>query len=107
MVIAYFNFTTVEEMEREHKQRILDIEKQWEATLAEKEKIYEKRLEKREGNDAKVKQLEEELREKESQLQIKRGEVKRILIQYSDLKNEKVRCETKLGECLPSNSCLR
>ena len=85
-------------MEKEHKQRILDMEKQWAATLAEKEKIYEAQLEKREANGAKVKQLEEELREKESQFQIKKGEVKRILIQYSDLKNEKVRCETKLGE---------
>ena len=84
-------------METEHKQRVIDTERQWNVALAEKDRIYENQVKKTEANEFVIRRLEEKLRQKEVQFDIKKGEIKRVLLQYSDLKNEKVKCEKKIG----------
>ena len=87
-------------MKNDHKQSIIDIENKWEEKLVEKEKFYEKQLKKKEANEILIRRMEEKMRQKEMQLEVKKGELKRILLQYSDLKNDKIRCEKKIGKFL-------
>ena len=89
-------------MEMEYKERLEDAERHWMESLEEKERFYEKELKKRDENGIIIRQLEERLRQKESQSEIKTKEIKRILLQYSDLKTEKVKSEVKIGESMLS-----
>lgn len=72
----------VEEKGKEQNQKSIDSEKQPNEEEASKNLI---------------KQLEDKLLQKEAQLEVKNGELKKVLLRYSEMKNDKLRCEKEIG----------
>ena len=75
-----------------------DSEQRWEQKLKEKEIECEKQLKRKEANEILMRRMDDQLKQKEVQLEVKRGDLKRMLVQCADLKNDKMRCEKKIGE---------
>ena len=81
-IITSLLFFIVEEKGKEQNQKSIDSEKQPNEEEASKNLI---------------KQLEDKLLQKEAQLEVKNGELKKVLLRYSEMKNDKLRCEKEIG----------
>ena len=88
----------VQELERDYSDTMEGIEEKCRQKFSDKEQAYEKQMKKKEANEILMRRMDEQLKRKEAQLEVKKAELKRMHVQCSDLKNDKLRCEKKIGK---------